>query len=119
MWKANAESKVPSVSTIEQIQQWWGLTSAAAAQQLAEGCAAFGVNPDPACQPMELLAVRDVGDEVAPAVRLVTAGGRRLRWPMDLESEHQLRYQVFKAYDVNKATGAITELPLPRDLTLP
>ncbi len=91
---------------------------------LAEACRVFGINPDPELRPRELLNARGYGDPdqfESPSVVLVTGGGLKLRFPFegDAPTEHTLRYNVCGAFRRDKRTGAITELPLPRDLRLP
>jgi hypothetical protein len=94
------------------------------AQLLAEACYVFGINPDPALKPRELAAYRvDPGDPdgvpaVPVSVVLVTAGGLKVRYPIDDDTENRLRL-VYGAYKVNRATGEREVLPLPEDLTLP
>jgi hypothetical protein len=88
---------------------------------LLEACRIFGINPDVEAQPLELAGWRGVGsvDLLEPlAVVLVTAGGLKLRWPLDAESEDRLR-RVFNRFKIDKQTGHVTPLPLPEDLTLP
>lgn len=87
---------------------------------LNEALGTFGINP--AGQPRELLAFRVAGDPDAfepLVVSLVTAGGRKLTWPLDERTERELRYNVFHAYKADRRTGDVTELPLPDDLRLP
>ncbi len=93
---------------------------------LAEACKVFGINPDPELQPRELLAARGYGDAAqfeAPAVVIVTAGGLKIRWPLDADTEHRLRFDTFHAWRKVRVPGTreerIEELPLPKDLRLP
>lgn len=91
---------------------------------LAEACFVFGINPDPRTKPLELAGHRfDAGDpdgtNPTPAyVSIVTAGGRKLRYPIDSDTETILR-DVFMAYTIDKATGERKLVPLPPDMTLP
>lgn len=90
---------------------------------LAEACYVFGIDPNPALKPRELMAFRvDEGEPdgvppVPPSVVLVTAGGLKLRYPLDDDSENRLRV-VYNAYKVDKDGNRVV-LPLPQDLTLP
>jgi hypothetical protein len=93
------------------------------AELLAEACFVFGINPDPSLRPIELAKHRfDPGDPtgaspVAPSVTLVTAGGLKIRYPVDEDTETRLR-NVYHAFKVGK-DGERQVLPLPADLTLP
>lgn len=89
---------------------------------LREACRVFGINPDPDLVPRELAAWKPYGsaDLFEPlSIVLVTAGGRKLRYPIDERTENELRYHCFNAFKVNKTSGVITELPLPANLRLP
>jgi hypothetical protein len=89
---------------------------------LAELCYTFGLNPNPALKPREVIAHKfDAGDEnatppVPPSVTVVTGGGLKIRYPFDDDTENRLRI-VFNAYTVRN--GERVTLPLPADLTLP
>lgn len=91
---------------------------------LAEACYVFGLNPDPTLKPRELAQYRfDQGDPhaaspVPPYVSLVTAGGLKLRYPIDDDTETRLR-TVYNCFRANPRTGEREALPLPPDLTLP
>lgn len=89
---------------------------------MAEACCAFGIDPNPSKKPRQLLAFRvitgdpDAVPPEAPAVSLVTGGGKKLRYPMDDTTEHVVR-EIFGAFVVRG--GKKEELPLPADLALP
>jgi len=91
---------------------------------LAEACYVFGIDPNPKLKPRELLSHRfDAGEPdgvpvIPPSVIMVTAGGLKIRYPVDVDTEHRLRI-VYNAYRVNGKTGEKEVLPLPPDLTLP
>jgi HAMP domain-containing protein len=91
---------------------------------IAEACYVFGINPDPALKPRELAAHRiDQGEPdgtppVPASVVLVTAGGLKIRYPIDDDTDTRLHI-VYNAFRVNKDTGDREMLPLPGDLTLP
>ena len=109
--------------TADDIARWWPDLAPTHRPILADACIAFDVSPDPGAIPVELLSVsgygsRDYYDE--PRVVLVTAGGRKLTWPIDQGTEYLLRYVVFHAYRTDRRSGTIDqELPLPADLALP
>jgi len=95
----------------------------------AQACVCYGLNPNPDVRPHEIMPASVAGDrwayypgddyEGTPArIRLVTAGGVKLAFPMDLETEDRLRV-IFKAFAVDKVTKVTTPLPLPMNLTLP
>lgn len=110
--------------TDEDMAKWWGdKVPASHLPTLAAACRKFGIDPDPDLQPVQLAAVKHYGNPKyfeEPSIRLVTAGGCKLKWPLDPDSEWKLRHQVFHAYRRDRRTGEIVaELPLPDDLTLP
>mgnify|MGYP001403077985 CR=1 FL=1 len=109
--------------TADDIAPWWPDLAPTHRPLLADACNAFDVSPDPGAVPRELNAVKGYGNRDYyddPRVVLVTAGGRKLTWPIDRDTEHLLRYQVFHAYTVDRRGGGIDqELPLPADLALP
>lgn len=88
----------------------------------AEACYVFGLDPNPSKKPRQLLSHRLLQgdpDAVPPevqAVSLVTGGGRKLRYPIDEDTERMLR-EIFQAFRVRG--GKREELPLPADLALP
>ena len=91
---------------------------------LAEACRVFGINPDPELRPLELAAHKFYGSAelLEPmSVSLVTAGGLKIRYPIDAATEYRLRYNVFKAHKTvrNGWSEQHVELPLPADLRLP
>ena len=94
----------------------------------AEACLAYGIDPDPAVRPLEVLP-GDLGrrwryypaDEIEgrPAqVKFVTAGGVKIAHPIDADFEQVLR-RWLRAYHVDPKTREIVADPLPADLTLP
>lgn len=88
----------------------------------AEACLVYGLDPNPSKKPRQLLAHRlidgdpDAVPPEAPAISLVTGGGKKLRYPIDGDTERALR-ELFGAFVVRG--GKREELPLPADLALP
>jgi hypothetical protein len=106
--------------TDDDLALWWPALPPTHRLILAEACGIFGINPDPDAKPRELLSVRALGNPryfEEPAVRFVTAGGKKLRWPIDADTERTLRHEIFGA--IKKRGDVVIELPLPTDLTLP
>lgn len=91
---------------------------------LAEACYVFGINPDPTLKPRELAAYRyspgepNAATPIPASVTIVTAGGLKVRYPIDEDSESRLR-MVYNCFKVDARTGERQVLPLPPDLTLP
>jgi hypothetical protein len=87
---------------------------------MQEACERFGIDPDPEKRPIEVMAFRFYGDpqRFEPlSLVIVTAGGLKLRYPIDPATEDRLR-PVFGCFRRNARTGQIVPLPLPKDLRL-
>lgn len=96
----------------------------------AEACIVYGVNPDPAARPVEILLGGAStrfrfykGDEfltppTPDRVKFVTAGGVKVCHPIDQDFDAILR-RWFRTAQVNPRTKELEERPLPDELTLP
>lgn len=96
----------------------------------AEACIVYGIDPDPAKRPIEILH-----DQAAPRfrfyagdstltpptpdrVRFVTGGGVKVCHPIDEDFDRVLR-RWFRTTTIDPRTKEPVEGPLPEDLTLP
>lgn len=98
------------------------------AELFAEACICYGVNPDPDVLPIEILpgeagarwklyAGNRLRGEV-DTIAFVTAGGVKVRHPMDEQFEAVLR-RWFGLIAQDPKTHEVVILPLPNSLTLP
>jgi len=116
-------------ATMDAIISKWELLAgpdrAAHRALMAEAGETFNVDPDPEANPRQVLAVRPGGDPEylqEAWICFVTAGGLKIRWPLDGDTEDRLR-RVFgcfvKRWNPRTRQDETITLPLPDDLRLP
>lgn len=91
----------------------------------AEACYIYGIDPNPAKKPVEILGPwkfyegdTQLTPPVPDRIKVVTAGGTKVVHPMDQDFEDKLRH-VLHAYHIDRKTQQRIDDPLPPDLTLP